>query len=110
METQRLADLIAQLEVSVYVVFAQLMVDTSIPLLERLIIYARVPPELQLEVYDDIYPHVLQQFELSELSLTKLKIDVVLTPPPGLEEHRQRKLEAQQAEEKRRRAGEIERR
>ncbi len=113
MGTQRLADLIRQLEVSVYAVFAELMVDTSIPLLERLIIYARVgthQPELQLEVYDDIYPHVLQQFESSELSLTQLKIDVVLVPPPGLEEHRRRKLQAQQAEEERRRAGEIERR
>ncbi len=110
MGTQRLADLIRQLQESVYVVFAQLMVDTSIPLLERLVIYARAQPEFQLEVYDDIYPHVLRQFELSELSRTNLTIDVVLTPPPGLEEHRQRKLEAQQAEEQRRRTGEIERR
>ncbi len=61
MGSARLGDMIGQLESSVYVVFAQLMTDSSIPLEERLRIYHLTPDEIKVPVYDDIFPEMARQ-------------------------------------------------
>ncbi|MCZ6611524.1 MAG: hypothetical protein O6941_02720 [Planctomycetota bacterium] len=106
--TERMAALITQLEDSVPNVFAQLMIDSTVGLLERLAIYnyKDLPDEYRLAVYDDIYPHVLRQFQASEIG-NVLTIEQALPAPPGLEEYRRMKAiqAAREAEEARQREG-----
>ncbi len=106
--TERLAALIDELEDSVPNVFAQLMIDSTVGLIERLAIYnyKNLPDEYRLAVYDDIYPHVLRQFQANELS-NVLTIEQALPAPPGLEEYRRMKAiqAAREAEEARQREG-----
>jgi hypothetical protein len=115
MGTGRLKDLIFQLEDSVEIAFGQLMVDTSVPLLTRLKVYARAGPELQKRVYDDVRAELRRQFGESRLAaIPSLDFDaVVLKEPPGMDAHRQKRaLELQErarALEEARRA-EVERR
>ena len=87
------------------------MVDSTVPLIERLSIYNRAPVDLRLRVYDRVYSNVQEQFEASELR-NALRIDDVLPPPPGLEEYRRmRALRApQQPQDREDERSEVERR
>ena len=68
-------------------VFGQLMVDTSVPMIERLTMWARAPDELKRQVYDDIRPHLERQLSVSELGAV-MSIDDALPEPLGMAEYR----------------------
>jgi hypothetical protein len=98
MGSARLGDLIAQLENSVYTVLAQLMIDSTIPLHRRLLVWRQVPDEYKLPIYDDLYPIMMMQLESHPLGQA-LPPDEAFAPPIGIEEYRRRKaLEAQEQE------------
>jgi hypothetical protein len=93
MGSARLGDLIEQLERSVFTVLAQLMIDTTVPLDRRLLVWRQVPDEYKLPVYDDIYPHMKMQLEAHPLGRL-LPIEEALAAPAGLEQYRRdRELE-----------------
>ncbi|MHC4081774.1 MAG: hypothetical protein ACYTAU_06895 [Planctomycetota bacterium] len=99
MGSSRLGALIGQLESSVYTVLAQLMIDTTVPLDRRLMVWRQVPDEYKVPVYDDIYPHMVMQIDAHPLGQL-LSIDEALPAPVGLEEfRRQRALEELQREQ-----------
>ncbi len=96
MGTGRLKDLISTLQDSEVTVLGQLMVDSTIPLVERLAIFSRIPPKYKVQVYDDIWPHIARQLQASDLKGV-IPIDTALPPPPGIDEYRrQRALQEQQ--------------
>ena len=90
MGTGRLKDLIGTLENSLVTVCAQLMVDTTLEFQERLRIYRRLPPDLQLAVYDTIWPEIARQLQASDLKGV-IPIGTALPEPPGIEEYRRRR-------------------
>ena len=99
MGTGRLKDLIGTLENSLVTVCGQLMVDTTLRLLERLTIYRSLPPDLQLAVYDTIWPEIARQLQASDMKGV-IPISDALPEPPGIEEYRrQRALEESQRQE-----------
>ena len=99
MGSSRLGDLIAQLEDSVYTVLAQLMIDTTIPLHRRLLVWRQVPDEYKLPIYDDLYPHMMMQLETHPLGQV-MPPDEAFPAPIGIEEYRRRKaLEALEQEQ-----------
>ncbi len=87
MGSARLGDLISNLENSAVTVFAELMVDTSLDMIERLQIFDRAPNDLKLHVYDLIAPLLRKQLEAHPLG-SRVPFETVLPEPPGLEEHR----------------------
>ena len=98
MGTGRLKDLISTLQNSEVTVLGQLMVDSTIPLIERLAIFSRIPVEYKVTVYDDIWPHIARQLQASDFKGV-IPIDTALPPPPGIEEYRrQRALQQQQGQ------------
>ena len=67
MGTARLGALIQDLENSAISVFAQLMVDTTVGMGERLVIYRRAPDDLKVRVYDLIAPLLKAQLQAHPL-------------------------------------------
>ncbi len=114
----RLADMVATLETSVRTVFGQLLVDRSVPLLKRLLIYNRAGlmgrADLQREVYDDVRPYLQQEFQASRLA-GRLQFDAVFAEPPGMDAFRLERAAAMERQAREREAAgaqpaEIERR
>jgi len=99
MGSSRLGALIGQLENSVYTVLAQLMIDTTIPLHSRLLVWKQVPDEYKLPIYDDLYPHMMAQLETHPLGQA-FSPDEAFSAPIGIEEYRRlRALEALEQEQ-----------
>ncbi len=98
MGTGRLKDLIGTLENSLVTVCAQTLVDTTLEFVERLRIYRSLPPDLQLAVYDTIWPDIARQLQASDLKGV-VPIGTALPEPTGIEEYRRlRALEESQRE------------
>ncbi len=95
MGTGRLKDLISTLQDSEVTVLGQLMVDSTIPLAERLAIFRRIPPAYQVTVYDDIWPHIARQLQASDLKGV-FPIETALPPPPGIDDYRRQRALQQQ--------------
>jgi len=83
----RMGDLIRDLENSAVTVFAELMVDTSLDMIERLQIFNRAPDDLKIRVYDLIAPLLRAQLEGHQLG-SRVPFETVLPEPPGLEAYR----------------------
>lgn len=94
MGERRLADLIGDLGSSVRNVFTRLMVDPTLPLVDRLTIYNRAKEDLRRLVYDDVKPQLELELQNSPLAQV-LTLNEVLPEPPGMDEYR-----AQVAEER----------
>ncbi|MDY7108844.1 MAG: hypothetical protein SYC29_09420 [Planctomycetota bacterium] len=102
---QRMAELIGRLEDTERIAFLQLMTDPTIPLQEKMTIWAKVDkrePELRLKVYDQMAPILQRQFDRHELS-QKYEFNQLFPQPPGLEQYRLR-----MAQERARRQRELE--
>ncbi len=97
MGSARLGDLISNLENSAVTVFAELMVDTSLDMIERLQIFNRAPDDLKVRVYDLIAPLLRVQLEGHQLG-RGVPFEIVLPEPPGLEEYRRRIMDQRRKE------------
>jgi hypothetical protein len=89
----RIGDLIGDLEDSERAVLQQLLMDRSLPLIDRLTIYNRAGEGMQRRAYDAVKPQIESEFAASPMSRT-LTLSQVLPEPPGMEAYR-----AQQARE-----------
>ena len=99
MGTGRMADIMGALDQSAETAFLQIMVDPSVPLEERVTIWAQadeLEPQMRLRTYDRIRPLLAQ--ELTYLPVgDRLTVDELLPSPPGIEAWRERlAIEAQQ--------------
>ena len=95
----RLADLIGSLERSVEDVLVGIMLDPSLPLVDRLSVYGRLPEDQRAMVYDAALPKVTSDIAASPLAAGGATVEQLFPPPPNLEAYRARK--AQQAEQRR---------
>ena len=100
--TGRVKDLIGALESSAQITFEQLMIDPTVPIEERMAIWAgvdRVEQGLRPRVYDRIGPRLMAQYQKHPLSNVR-SFDEAFPKPPGLQAWRQRMaIEAKKAEE-----------
>ena len=104
MDNARLGGLIRNLENSAVTVFAELMVDTSLDMIERLQIYNRAPDDLKVRVYDMIAPLLRAQLERHQRG-SRVPFETVLPEPPGLEAYRRPMQLLYEQQEKEREAG-----
>ncbi|MCA9285495.1 MAG: hypothetical protein KDA22_09785 [Phycisphaerales bacterium] len=93
----RIGSLLGDLRSSVREVFTRLMLDGSLPLIDRLTIYNRSKEDLRQLVYDEVKPQLETELQNSPLAKT-LEITQVLPEPPGMEAYRA-KLAAERARE-----------
>ncbi len=83
----RMRDLLGELRETIPVVFGQVVTDTSLPLMQRLVIYNRAPDDLQKRVYDKVMPEIASQFQRDPLS-QQYALATVFPEPPGMAEFR----------------------
>lgn len=95
MGSKRLADLIGSLDNSAVNVFAELMVDTTVDMSERLVIWSRAPDNLKSKVYDLIAPLFKQQYQAHPLS-QRLPFERALPEPAGLAAERLERAKQQE--------------
>jgi hypothetical protein len=97
--TGRMKDLLGQLEATVPAVFGQVITDSQLPLLQRLMIYSQAPDWLQQRVYDQALPQISQQFQSDQLSRS-MTLATVFPEPSGMEQYRREEAarQARQAE------------
>jgi hypothetical protein len=95
----RITDLIGDLEDSERVVLERVLLDRSLPLIDRLTIYNRASEDFRRLVYDDVRTPLEGEFLSSPMAQT-LAFAQVLPEPPGMEVFRARR--AEEAERRRR--------
>ena len=106
---ERMAALLGSLDRSVEDVFTVMMLDTSMPLIDRLRMYARAPDEQKQLVYDNVSPVIEKEFELSPL-VQAITFEQAMPEPPGMEAVRARRArEAQEREAQKTERAEVER-
>jgi hypothetical protein len=89
----RLADLIGSLERSVEDVIINIMQDPSLPLVDRLTIYNRLPEDQRAMAYDAAKPRIEADLAESPLAVAGGKLDVLFPEPPNMDAYRVRKAE-----------------
>ena len=94
----RMKDLIGELEDSVAAVLADVVMDTSQPLYDRLIIFRKAPEDLRALVWDRVEPAMRGEYDASRLA-SMGKFDDVMPKPVGLEEARRLLAEKAKARE-----------
>ncbi len=102
----RMSDLVSNLDKSVRDVFVMLMLDTSIPLVDRITMYNRAPAEQQMLVFDDTRGVIEAEFEDSRLA-QRISFESVYPEPAGMEEFRllQSDLNQKKLDERKRNEG-----
>jgi hypothetical protein len=89
----RMKDLIGDLEASKTAVLRLVLLDSSQPLLDRLLIYRRAGDKERRGVYDEVLAPITAEFERSPLSKA-ISLKDALPEPPGMEVFRQEKAAA----------------
>lgn len=89
----RLADLIGSLERSVEDVLVGIMQDPSIPLVDRLTVYNRLPEEQKAMAYDGARARMEADFAGSPLAASGSKFDALFPEPPNMDAYRARKAD-----------------
>ena len=82
-----MTDLVSNISKSVKDVFASVLADPTLSLVDRLTIYNRAPVEQKRIVYDVALPAMQMEFENSPLA-TSVEFESVFPEPPGIEEYR----------------------
>lgn len=93
----RMKDLIGGLESSERDVLRLVLLDSTQPLLDRLLIYRRAEPREQRLVFDDVKPQLEAEYARTPLS-GAMPFNEVLAEPPGMEQFRADR--AREAEER----------
>lgn len=96
--SQRMGDIMQDIESARYWVFQQLMVDGSVPLIDRLQMWSRAPDDLKSRAYDRIVEQIAQQASRDPFA-QNLSIDQVLPQPAGLEARRRAEAARRAAEQ-----------
>ncbi|MCH2160824.1 MAG: hypothetical protein MK085_03010 [Phycisphaerales bacterium] len=94
----RMSELIGDLRSSVKDIFRSVLLDQSMPLLDRIAIYNRTPAAQQVLVYDLVNEPLRAEFNASELASAGVgTFDDAVPEPPGMDEYRS-KLAAEAAQ------------
>ena len=91
----RLADMIGSLERSVQDVLVAIMRDPTLPLVERLTIYNRLPEDQRAMVYDAARPQLEVDFAASPFAAGGAKFDAMYPEPPNMDAYRARQAEVE---------------
>ena len=83
----RMSDLVSDLDKSIMDVFLLVLLDTSMPIVDRLTIFNRAPIEQQMLVYDQALPVLQAEFDASPLS-SKINFVSIFPEPEGMQEFR----------------------
>ncbi|MAD78187.1 MAG: hypothetical protein CMJ51_02315 [Planctomycetaceae bacterium] len=97
----RIKDLVGNLENSVRDVFRGVLLDRSLPLVDRLTIYARAGDNQKRMAYDAVKPELQVEFEETPLSQA-YQFDQAFPQPPGMEAFRRSQAQAAELEKARR--------
>jgi hypothetical protein len=89
----RLADIIGSLERSVEDVIINIMQDSSLPLVDRLTIYNRLPEDQRAMAYDAAKPRIEADLAESPLAVAGGKLDALFPEPPNMDAYRARRAE-----------------
>ena len=84
----RMKDLLGELDESIPAVLTKVLLDTSQPLLDRLIIFRKAPEDLRAIVYDRVRPALEMEFQRSRLASSNLVFANLAPEPAGIEEVR----------------------
>jgi hypothetical protein len=90
--TGRISDILGAIEDSAVLSFQQVMTDSSIPIEERMVIWAGVDSleqELRPRVYDTVMPILEEQYLKHPIS-RKTPITIAFPKPPGLDAWRKK--------------------
>ena len=93
----RMKDLIGELDQSIPAVFTKILLDTSQPLLDRLIIFRKAPDEVRALVYDQVRPALELEFKSSRLASSGLVFANLVPEPAGIDAFRKAQAEAAKA-------------
>jgi len=98
-------DLLGELDESIPAVLTKCLLDTSQPLLDRMVIYRKAPEDLRALVYDRVREPLEMEYKASRLAATGRTFDEMIPAPPGLEAARRSlaetaKQRAREAEER----------
>ena len=96
-----MADLLGSLQSSVRDVFRNVLLDRSLPLIDRLTIYARAGDEQKRMAFDSVREEIKVEFDQSGLA-SAVPFDRALPEPPGMAAYRQAQANAAAAEAARR--------
>ena len=91
----RLADMIGSLERSVEDVLVAIMRDPTLPLVDRLTIYNRLPEDQRAMVYDEARPQLEADFAASPFAAGGAKFDAMYPEPPNMDAYRARQAEVE---------------
>jgi hypothetical protein len=91
----RLADMIGSLERSVQDVLVAIMRDPTLPLVERLTIYNRLPEDQRAMVFDAARPQLEVDFAASPFAAGGAKFDAMYPEPPNMDAYRARQAEVE---------------
>jgi hypothetical protein len=103
----RIKDLIGDMETSVRDIFRAVLLDRTLPLVDRLTIYNRAPDDQRRMAYDAVRPEIFAEFEGTYLAQA-FPFDQAFPEPPGMEAYRRSQAAAAQAEKARRESLEVE--
>lgn len=97
----RIKDLVGSLENSVRDVFRGVLLDRSLPLVDRLTIYARAGDDQKRMAYDSVKPELEAEFNETPLSRA-YEFAQAFPQPPGMDAYRRSQAQAAQLEKARR--------
>jgi len=89
----RMKDLLGELEDSIPAVLTKVVLDTSQPLLDRLVIFRKAPEDLRAMIYDRVKPQIEREFAQSRIAATGVPLEQAFPEPSGLEEARRQMAE-----------------
>ncbi len=102
----RIKDLVGDLESSVRDVFRSVLLDRSLPLIDRLTIYNRAGEAQKRMAYDQVGPELETEFLATPLAQA-FPFAQAFPEPPGMEAYRQAQAAAMQAAEARQKALDV---
>ena len=102
----RIKDLVGDLETSVRDIFQAVLIDRTLPLVDRLTIYNRAPDDQKRMAYDAVRPEIESEFQNTFLAQA-FPFEQAFPEPPGMEAYRRAQAAAAQAAKARREAQDV---
>ncbi len=89
----RMRDVLGSLEESIPAVLSKILLDTSQPMLDRLVIYRKAPDDVRALIYDQVKPILEREWATGRLAKTGMSFEQAFPEPPGLEDVRRAQAE-----------------
>ena len=89
----RMRDVLGSLEESIPAVLSKILLDTSQPMLDRLVIYRKAPDDVRALIYDQVKPILEREWATGRLAKTGMSFEQAFPEPPGIEDVRRAQAE-----------------